>query len=191
MDAMPRPEGLRGERYIAYARCASKQGSTQSLRRQLRLVRQFADRLKMRCVDEVRFPGLSGHAPLLRWDLSMLLARKCNEDDYDVLVMEDPARLTRADGAGRLEALFMLCGVQIVYVATGHADGAALPAKETPAVATRFRGVAYYRHSAKQQQKDSVTIQQEQVQKWAKKNGVALIRDFTERGKTTKSARRR
>ena len=66
-------------------------------------------------------------------------------------------------------------------------------AKEEPAAAPaapRFRGVAYYRHSAKQQQKDSVTIQQEQVQKWAKKNGVALIRDFTERGKTTKSARR-
>jgi hypothetical protein len=126
MDAIPRPEGLRGKRYIAYARCASKQGSTQSLRRQIRLVRQFGDRMRMRCVDEVRYPGLSGHAPLLRWDLSVLLARKCNQDDYDVLVMEDPARLTRADGAGRLEALFMLCGVQIVYVATWHADGAAL-----------------------------------------------------------------
>ena len=121
MNAIPRP-GLRGKRYIAYARCASKQGSTQSLRRQLRLVRQFGDLMKMRCVDEVRFPGLSGHTPLLRWDLSMLLARKCNEDDYEVLVMEDAARLTRANGAGRLEALFMFCGVQIVYAATWHAE---------------------------------------------------------------------
>ena len=127
MDAIPRPEGLRGKRYIAYARCASKQGSTQSLRRQIRLVRQFGDRMRMRCVDEVRYPGLSGHAPLLRWDLRVLLARKCNQDDYDVLVMEDPARLTRADGAGRLEALFMLCGVQIVYVANWHVDGTTTP----------------------------------------------------------------
>ncbi|GEM_PF-5840199 len=121
MDAIPQPEGLRGKRYIAYTRCASEQGSTQSLRRQIRLVRQFGDHMRMRCVDKVRYPGLSGHAPLLRWDLSVLLARKCNQDDYDVLVMEDPARLTRADGAGRLEALFMLCGVQIIYVATWHA----------------------------------------------------------------------
>lgn len=127
MDAIPRPESLRGKRYIAYARCASKQGSTQSLRRQLHLVRQFGDRLRMRCVDEMRFPGLNGLTPLLRPDLSLLLARKCNEDDYDVLVMEDATRLTRADGAGRLEALFLHCGVQIVYVATWHAHGTAMP----------------------------------------------------------------
>lgn len=126
MNAIFRP-GLRGKRYIAYARCASKQGSTPSLRRQLRLVRQFGDRIRMWCVDEARFAGLSGHTPLLRWDLSMLLARKYNEDDYDVLVMEDAARLTRADGAGRLEALFMFCGVQIVYVASWPADGTAVP----------------------------------------------------------------
>jgi len=118
MDVLHHPESLRGRRYIAYARCASKQGSTQSLRRQLRLIRQFGNRCKMRCVDVVRSPGLNGRTPLLRWDLSMLLARKCNEDDYDVLVMEDPARLTRANGLGRLEAFFMFCGVQIVYVAT-------------------------------------------------------------------------
>ena len=54
MDAIPRPESLRGKRYMAYARCASKQGSTQSLRRQIRLVRQFGDYMKMRCVDEVQ-----------------------------------------------------------------------------------------------------------------------------------------
>jgi hypothetical protein len=129
MDAIPQPESLRGKRHIAYARCASKQGSTQSLRRQLRLIRQFGDCLKMRCVEEVRSPGLNGLTPLLRPDLSSLLARKCNEDDYDVLVMEDVTRLTRADGAGRLEALFMLCGVQIVYVATWYAHGTAMPCR--------------------------------------------------------------
>ncbi len=123
MDTLFDPSALRGKRYIAYARCASKQGSTQSLRRQLRLIRQFGDRFRMRCVDEVRHPGLNGHTPLLRWDLSALLDRKCNQDDYDVLIMEDPARLTRADGASRLEALFMCCGVQIVYVATWQAGG--------------------------------------------------------------------
>lgn len=55
MDAIPQPEGLCGKRYIAYARCASRQRSTQSLRRQIRLVRQFGNHVKMRCVDEVRY----------------------------------------------------------------------------------------------------------------------------------------
>lgn len=114
---------LRGKRYIAYARCASKQGSTQSLRRQIRVIRQLGNDLKMRCVDEVRCPGGDGHTPLLRWNVCALLVRKFNEDDYDVLVMEDPARLTRADGAEKLEALFAHCGVQIIYVATWLADG--------------------------------------------------------------------
>jgi len=193
MDATFNPKALCGKRYIAYARCEAKQGSTQSLRRQIRLIRQFGNRLKMRCVDEVRHPGVDGYSQVLRSDLILLLARKCNEDDFDVLVMEDYARLTRAEpiGAGRIEALFAVCGVQIVYVATGHADGTALPAKDKPAAAPRLRGVTYYRHSAKEQQKNSVAVQQELVQKWAKKNGVAIIRDFTERGKTTKSARRR
>jgi len=154
MDGLSDPGALRGKRYIAYARCASKQGSTQSLRRQFRLIHQFGDRFKMRCVDEVRHPGVNGHTPLLRWDLCVLLARKCNQDDYDVLVMEDPARLTRADGSGRLEALFTCCGVQIVYVATCQAGGTVWHSRSgcsrtmlsTPAVrrerATRIRKVA-------------------------------------------------
>lgn len=120
---------LQGKRYIAYARCGSKQGSTQSFRRQIRLVRQLADRLEMQCVDEVRSPGLSGHTPLLRWDLIVLLARKFNENDYDVLIMADPARLTRADGIARIEAIFAHCGVRIIYVATWPSEGTAVPAR--------------------------------------------------------------
>jgi hypothetical protein len=64
-------------------------------------------------------------------------------------------------------------------------------ATEEPAAAPRFRGVAYYRHSAEDQQKKSVAIQQDMVRKWAKDNGVEIIQEFAERGKTTKSARRR
>ena len=64
MGATFNPKALRGKRYIAYARCAAKQGSTQSLRRQIRLIRQFGDRMRMRCVDEVRYAA----AVLECWD---------------------------------------------------------------------------------------------------------------------------
>src|SRR5436190_22697096 len=59
--------------------------------------------------------------------------------------------------------------------------------KEEPAeapAAPRFRGVAYYRHSARDRQENSVAIQQELVEKWAKENGVDIIHEFADRGKS-------
>ncbi|MBL8759411.1 MAG: recombinase family protein, partial [Phycisphaerae bacterium] len=58
------------------------------------------------------------------------------------------------------------------------AESAAVP------VAPRFRGVAYYRHSARDRQENSVAIQQELVQKWAADNGVDIIHEFADRGKS-------
>ena len=50
--------------------------------------------------------------------------------------------------------------------------------------ASRLRGVAYYRHSARDRQENSVAIQQDLVQKWAKENGVDIIFEFADRGKS-------
>lgn len=57
-------------------------------------------------------------------------------------------------------------------------------APERPKPAPRFRGVAYYRHSARDRQENSVAIQQELVQKWARDNGVDIIHEFADRGKS-------
>jgi len=51
-------------------------------------------------------------------------------------------------------------------------------------VAMPFRAVAYYRHSAQDRQENSVAIQQEQVRQWAQANGVEIIREFADRGKS-------
>src|SRR5688572_20062948 len=53
-----------------------------------------------------------------------------------------------------------------------------------PPPVPRLRGVAYYRHSARDRQENSVAIQQELVQKWAKENGVDIIYEFADRGKS-------
>jgi DNA invertase Pin-like site-specific DNA recombinase len=50
--------------------------------------------------------------------------------------------------------------------------------------APRFRAVAYYRHSAQDRQENSVSIQQEQVQQWARENGVDIVQEFADRGKS-------
>lgn len=109
---------ITGNRYIAYARCACPQNAAAKLDRQIRAIRRFADDFDMRCVSEARLAGVSGGPPAMRNDLRALLARKQEQDDYDVLIMEDFARLTRAGLAeGRqIEAEFARCGVRIIYL---------------------------------------------------------------------------
>ncbi|MDX9974616.1 MAG: recombinase family protein [FCB group bacterium] len=46
------------------------------------------------------------------------------------------------------------------------------------------RAVAYYRHSAQERQENSVEIQQDQVRKFAADNGIEIIEEFIDRGKT-------
>ena len=48
----------------------------------------------------------------------------------------------------------------------------------------QLRAVAYYRHSAQDRQENSVAIQQEQVRQWAMANGIAIIHEFADRGKS-------
>jgi len=50
--------------------------------------------------------------------------------------------------------------------------------------ATTRRGVAYYRHSAQDRQENSIEIQQDQVRKFAAENGIEIIREFADRGKS-------
>ena len=46
------------------------------------------------------------------------------------------------------------------------------------------RAVAYYRHSAQDRQENSVEIQQDQVRKFAADNGIEIVREFADRGKS-------
>lgn len=108
----------RGRRYIAYARCASSEGAPAKLQAQIRWIRRFGDGLGMHCVAEVRLAGVSGVSPPLRDDLRDLLQRKRRRNDFDMLVMEDYARLTRTGLAGgeEIEAKFAELNVEIVYL---------------------------------------------------------------------------
>ena len=46
------------------------------------------------------------------------------------------------------------------------------------------RAVAYYRHSAQDRQENSIPIQREQVRKWAAENGVEIVHEFCDHGKS-------
>lgn len=118
-------EELRGKAYIAYARCAAADGSAPKLNEQIRLIRRFGDALGMRCADEIRLAGISGWLPALRPDLRELLARKRERDDFDVLIMEDFARLTRTgiEEGMAIRSEFAHSGVQIVLLSEAAPDG--------------------------------------------------------------------
>ena len=46
------------------------------------------------------------------------------------------------------------------------------------------RAVAYYRHSAQDRQKNSIQLQAEEVRSFAKKEGLLIIHEFTDRGRS-------
>ncbi|MBA4019764.1 MAG: hypothetical protein C0483_21575 [Pirellula sp.] len=55
---------------------------------------------------------------------------------------------------------------------------------DQPKPTSELCAVAYYRHSAQDRQENSVAIQQEQVRQWAEENGVVIIQEFADRGKS-------
>lgn len=54
----------------------------------------------------------------------------------------------------------------------------------TANIPARIRAVAYYRHSAQDRQENSIPIQRDQVREWADKNGVEIIEEFADAGKS-------
>ncbi len=54
-----------------------------------------------------------------------------------------------------------------------------------------YRAVAYYRHSAQDRQENSIAIQQDQVRTWAQSNGVEIIYEFMDPGKSGLTAEAR
>lgn len=62
---------------------------------------------------------------------------------------------------------------------------------DKPATPKQNRAVAYYRHSAQDRQENSIEIQQDQVRKWARDNGIEIIQEFQDAGKSGLSAEHR
>jgi len=56
--------------------------------------------------------------------------------------------------------------------------------RDAEVVVPKIKAVAYYRHSAQDRQENSIPIQQEQVREWADKNGVEIIHEFADAGKS-------
>jgi len=62
-----------------------------------------------------------------------------------------------------------------------------LPDANAPAL---VRALAYYRHSAQDRRENSIPNQQDQVRTWALENGVEIIREFCDAGRSGAELRR-
>jgi len=59
-----------------------------------------------------------------------------------------------------------------------------IASEDQAASVARPRAVAYYRHSAQDRQENSIPIQRDHVREWAEKNGVEIITEFKDAGKS-------
>ena len=59
-----------------------------------------------------------------------------------------------------------------------------IESSDLPGSVPKVRAVAYYRHSAQDRQENSIPIQRDQVREWAEKNGVEIIHEFADAGKS-------
>ena len=55
---------------------------------------------------------------------------------------------------------------------------------EPSASVVQPRAMAYYRHSDQEQQNHSIPAQREPIHAWAEKNGVEIIEEFSDPGKS-------
>ena len=88
-----------GKRYICLVRASDASEGTTSTEAQLELLRAYGDRMGMVFIDKIVLDGVTGSLPGKREDLSGLLDRKRQQNDFDYIVLQRLDRLTRGGSA--------------------------------------------------------------------------------------------
>jgi len=117
MDESVKRNDLQAKRYVGLVRCSSIGQADTSIDDQRRLLDAYARENDMVLVDHVALEGVSGSLPGNRSDISQLIDRKRSRDDFDVLLVQDTSRFTRAgtQHAHRLESELNAAGIEVVY----------------------------------------------------------------------------
>jgi DNA invertase Pin-like site-specific DNA recombinase len=113
------------KRYICLVRASDTSEGTTSTEAQLELLKEYGQRMGMHFVDEIVLNGVTGSLPGKREDLSGLLARKREKDDYDVVILQRLDRLTRGGSAHGFwfEHECRCVGVELVFVGDDIPEG--------------------------------------------------------------------
>ncbi len=116
---------LEGKRYIELTRCSSAGQIDTSIDAQHVLVEQYAREHGMVRAGVVELAGVSGSIPGIRTDIDQIICRKREQDDFEVLLLQDCTRFTRAGTAHGMSMIYELraAGVQVVFVKDDAPDG--------------------------------------------------------------------
>lgn len=109
---------LKGKKYIAFARCSTQGQADTSIEDQLKAINAFARSHEMIHVDNITLEGVTGSIPGARSDIDEMIARKVECDDFEVLLVQDPTRLTRSGPLHGATIKYQLSsvGIQLVFV---------------------------------------------------------------------------
>lgn len=118
-------KNLEGKRYVALVRCSSTAQVDTSIDAQNALVADFARRHGMIHIGTVELAGVTGSVPGIRTDIDQLIQRKKERDDFDVVLLQDSTRFTRAGTLHGQKLFYDLraAGIQIVFVKDDLPDG--------------------------------------------------------------------
>jgi DNA invertase Pin-like site-specific DNA recombinase len=87
------------KRYICLVRASDASEGTTSTEAQLALLKEYCQQMGMIFVDQIVLDGVTGSLPGKRQDLSGLLERKRQKNDFDYIVVQRLDRLTRGGSA--------------------------------------------------------------------------------------------
>jgi len=114
-----------GRKYLGLVRCSTQQQVDTSIPDQLKLLRAFGDDHGMQYVDSVVVGGVTGSVPGARTDVAEIIERKNTADDFDVLVVQDVSRLTRAGAEHGMKLKYDLAsaGIDVIFANDGIQTG--------------------------------------------------------------------
>jgi hypothetical protein len=112
-------------RYVCLVRCSTAEQAHTSIPDQLKLLRAFGDQHDMVFVDQVVLEGVTGSVPGARTDIADIIERKREHDDFDLLLVQDVSRLTRAGAEHGMKLKYDLsaAGIDVIFAADGIPDG--------------------------------------------------------------------
>ena len=116
---------LHGKRYIGLIRCSSKGQVDTSIDDQRQVLDSYAREKGMTKAGEIALEGVTGSIPGCRQDIQQVIARKRDRNDFDILLVQDSSRLTRA-GITHTHAIehdLNTAGIEVVYVMENIPDG--------------------------------------------------------------------
>jgi hypothetical protein len=114
-----------GRRYLCQIRCSTNQQIDTSIPDQQKLLRAFGDQYDMIYVDSVILEGVTGSVPGARNDIEQIIQRKKTANDFDVLLVQDVSRLTRAGAEHGMKLKYDLAaaGIEVIFANEGIRTG--------------------------------------------------------------------